>query len=339
MPSFKLNPNHIMEAVYSYPFPEVRKLLDSHTLPSSFMLNTLPIEKAEEYLKSYNFQPALQLPMQPDGALDLDELHVPVIARIRTHLDAMLPGLAAFTTVYPTPGSSQAIFTLMAEWKAKGEFKTIAVLEGEYEGYSAYAKSLDIPVTVYSNLNELTVKESELWFISNPSAVDGNFISNATWQAFVAAGHQIVYDAAYLGLTIKGEVDVSSPNIRAVVVSPSKVFGVFRYRHTGLCFTRQPVTALYGSKWFKDIPALLDTLLLYETFAPHELPNLYREVQIALCAELSKATGCAVKPGDTLLLAHTNGSVAPAFEKYMRTRGNYRFGLTKLFEDYEKGKY
>lgn len=147
----------------------------------------------------------------------------------------------------------------------------------------------------------------------------------------------IVYDAAYLGLTTKGTVDISSPNIRAVVVSPSKVFGVFRYRHTGLCFTRQPVTALYGSKWFKDIPALLDTLLLYETFVPHELPNRYRGVQLALCAELSNTVGCAVEPSDTLLLAHTKGPVASEFQKYMRTPGNYRFGLTKLFEDYEEG--
>lgn len=190
MPSFKLNPSHIIEAVYSYPFPEVRNLLDAHTVSSNFMLNTLPVEKAEEYLKSYNFKSALQLPIQPDGALDLDELHIPVIARIRTHLNAMLPGLATFTTVYPTPGSSQAIFTLIAEWKAKAEFKTIAVLEGEYEGYVAYAKSLSIPITVYPNLNELRVKEGELWFISNPNAVDGNFISDTVWQTFTTAGHQ-----------------------------------------------------------------------------------------------------------------------------------------------------
>lgn len=335
MPSFKINPDHIMQAVYSYPFPEVRAVLDRHKLPAAFMLNTLPVEKAQEYLSDYNFTPRLKLPVGPDGALDLDELHVPVIARIRQHLNVLLPGLDSFTNAYPTPGSSQAMFTLMAEWKAKGELTSLAVLEGEYEGYAAYAESLNIPVTVYHDLAVTTPKTGEMWFISNPSAIDGNLINPAKWTAFVAAGHQIVYDAAYIGLITEGTVEVSAPNIRAVLVSPSKVFGVFRYRHTGLCFTRQAVSALYGTKWFKDIPALIDTLLLYETFAPCEIPKRYKAVQNKLCAALSSVVGGDVQASDTLLLAHTEGPVKPNYRKYSRRENAYRFGLTKLFEDSE----
>lgn len=335
MQSFKINPAHVMEAVYSYPFPEVRQLLGSRTLDPMFMMNTLPVAKAATYLGNYNFTPALQLPAQSDGTLDLDELHMPIITRLRARLNDMLPGLETFTTAYPTPGSSQAMFMVMAEWKAQGKLTSLAVLDGEYEGYAAYARSLNIPVTVYSSLEGNIPKAGEMWCISNPSAVDGNFIPDATWRAFVTAGHQIIYDAAYLGLTDIGRVDIRSPHIKAVLVSPSKVFGVFRYRHTGLCLTRQPVAALYGSKWFKDIPALLDTLQLYETFAAHELPRRYKKTQAFLCAELSKVVGCTVMPSDTLLLGYTKGPVNPAFAGYMRTDGVYRFGLTKLFEDHE----
>lgn len=334
MPSFKINEKHIMDAVYSYPFPEVRSLLDAARLPAAFMLNTLPVDQAAAHLASYRFSPALELPSTQDGSLDLDELHLPVIDRLRTSLRPLLPGLETFPLAYPTPGSSQALFTLMAEWKAKGELQSIAMLEGEYEGYSAYAKSLAVPVTKYKDLSTAP-KEGEIWFISNPNATDGNLINKELWHKFINAGHQIVYDAAYLGLTVDGNVAINSPNIKAVLVSPSKVFGVFRYRHTGICFTREPVSALYGSKWFKDIPALLDTLLLHETFTPHELPKRYKKVQVLLCEELSKITGAAVHPSDTLLLAYTHEKVKPEYQKYCRADGLYRFGLTKLLEDYE----
>lgn len=335
MPSFKLNQGHIMEAVYSYPFPEVRNALNSTSLPAEFMLNTLPVKQATAYLESYHFSPALELPAASDGALDLDELHVPIIQRIRRQLSPLLPGLDTFANAYPTPGSSQALFTLMAEWKASGELSSIAVLEGEYEGYTAYASSLRIPVTTHKTLLGHTPKKGEVWFVSNPSAIDGNFIDPQTWNTFIHTGHQIVYDAAYIGLVTKGDVDTSSPNIKAVTVSPSKVFGVFRYRLTGLCFTRHPVSSLYGTKWFKDIPALLDTLLLYETFPAYTLPKQYREAQKQLCEELGMAAECNIHPSDTLLLGYTKEPVEAPFQKFRRGEG-YRFGLTKLFEDKEE---
>ena len=334
MPSFKVNPVHVMEAVYSYPFPEVRTLLDKTSLPSTFMLNTLPVGEAKTLLNAYNFSPALWLPATSEGTLDLDELHVPIIDRLRAAIQPLLPGIDTFEQCYPTPGSSHALFSLMAEWKARGELESIAVLEGEYEGYRAYANSLAIPLTTYKDLSEHP-KKGEVWFISNPNAVDGNLITKEAWRIFTHAGHQIVYDAAYLGLTIDGIVDVSSPNIKAVVISPSKVYGVFRYRLTGLCFTRQPVSSLYGTKWFKDIPALLDTLLLYETFTAYELPRKYKKIQEEICNQLGAQIGSTVRASDTLLLGYANEGVGSELTKYRRKEGLYRFGLTKLFEDYE----
>lgn len=333
MQSFNLNHEHIMKDVYSYPFPEVRDLLRKQDLQPEFMLNTLPIEQASGLLACYNFRPELELPARTDGTVDLDEIHLPVIERIRARNEVQLPGLGGFENAYPNHGSSQAMFTMLAEWKAKGKLDSLAVVDGEYEGYSAYAEALNIPVARYDNL-DAELKDGQVWFVSNPSAVDGNWIDETAWEKFVAAGHEIVLDAAYVGLTSERPLDVSAPNIRAVLTSPSKIFGVFRYRNTGITYTREPVQAMYGTKWFKDVPALLETLNLYETFGPSELPNKYRSAQEFICRQLTDVVEAEVKPADVLLLANTSGPIASEFEQYKRG-ANYRFGLTKLFEDIE----
>lgn len=336
MHSFEINPDNVMTEVYSYPFPEVRDVINQTSLDARFMLNTLGVTQAAGMLASYDFRPTLELPAHSNGALNLDELHVPVIERVKRVNSDVMTGLDGFEYAYPTPGSSQALFTMMAEWKAQGAISSIAVLEGEYEGYSAYANSLRLPVNRYVSLEGAKPKGGEMWFISNPSAVDGNWLSDDVWHEFVnSSGNQIVYDAAYAGLTEGRTVDVSSPNIRAVLTSPSKQFGVFRYRNTGVAYSREPVSSMYGTKWFKDVPALLDTLKLYETFGMSDLAKTYRPVQKLLCQALSELADGEVSPSDVLLLAHGKALSHPRVEQFRRGEG-HRFGLTKLFEDYEQ---
>lgn len=335
MRSFEINPDNLMTEVYSYPFPEVRETIGSTELDPEFMLNTLGVERAAGMLASYNFASPLELPAHTNGALNLDELHVPAIERIRTVQEQTLAGLDSYGFAYPTHGSSQAMFNLMAEWKAQGTIGSIAVLEGEYEGYSAYADSLRVPITRYVSLEDAIPKKGEMWFISNPSAVDGNWIDGDLWKSFVDSGNQVVYDAAYAGLTSGHTLDVSSPNIRAVLTSPSKQFGVFRYRNTGVTYSRESVSSMYGTKWFKDVPALLDTLNLYETHGMSSLPQTYRPTQELLCKALSDLAQGEVTPSDVLLLANAEDLANPRMKRFKRA-GNYRFGLTKLFEDYEQ---
>lgn len=323
-----------MSEVYSYPFPEVRSLLGRVSLDARFMLNTLPVDEAAPMLDSYGFTPPLELTANAAGELNLDELHVPVIGRIRNVVGEQIHGLDGYAYAYPTHGSSPAMFTLLAEWRAKGELDSIAVLEGEYEGYAAYADALNVPVARYGNFDEVEPRGGQVWFVSNPSALDGNWIDDDRWRRFTEAGHQIVYDAAYVGLTEPHAVDVSSPSIKAVLTSPSKTFGVFRYRNTGVAYTREPVKAMYGTKWFKDVPALLDTLALYETYGRSELPEAYRGVQRRICEALSELACADIEPSHVLLLGHAQEPLDDAFAAYKRA-GGYRFGLTKLFEDYE----
>ena len=121
MPLSNLNPEHVMKDVYSYPFPEVRRLLGRSALDPDFMLNTLDANRAKNMLTRFDFQPPLKLPCRSDNSLDLDELHLPVIDRIRRRVSESLPGLETFGQAYPTHGSSQSIFNLMAEWHAKDQ--------------------------------------------------------------------------------------------------------------------------------------------------------------------------------------------------------------------------
>jgi hypothetical protein len=312
MQKHNLNKEHIMTEVYSYPFTEVRKVLEP-----------------------YDFQPPLELTANINGELDLDEIHIPIINRIKKVQMQHMPGIESFDNAYPMAGSSQSMFTLMAEWKAKGSMESLAVLEGEYEGYKAYADSLQIPISTYDTFPGVK-KDGEIWFVSNPSARDGNWIEDKQWQDFVDTGHHIVYDAAYVGLTTEvKKIDVSAQNIKAVLTSPSKIFGVFRNRNTGVTYTREPVDALYGSKWFKDVPALLASLSLYEKFGNNELPKKYKKAQQFICSQLTDLVGLDVSPSDVLLLANAQGQTFPEYRKFERIPG-YRFGLTKLFEDYEK---
>ena len=334
MQKHKLNPEHIMTEVYSYPFPEVREALAAQHLAQEFMINTVQVEEAAEMLQPFGFEPPLELPANDVGELDLDSIHVPVIERIKTVQEELMPGLSTFENAYPMPGSSQSMFTLMAEWRAQGTMTSLAVLSGEYEGYKAYAESLNIPITVYDEFPD-EKQEGEVWFVSNPSARDGNWIDDEEWQNFIAGGHEVVYDAAYVGLTTEQRpIDVSADNIRAVLTSPSKLFGVFRNRNTGVTYTREAVASMYGSRWFKDVPALLASLSLYERFGRCELPKKYKKVQEFLCRQLTELTAVDVVPSDVLLLSSANGEVNETYEKFQRQDG-YRFGLTKLFEDYE----
>jgi hypothetical protein len=335
MPLFKPQPEHMMTEVYSYMFPEVRRELRGRSLEPIFLMNTVTVEDAANNLIPFKLEPKLELPENADGSLNLDELHVPVIERIRQVVGRQIEGLETFEHAYPAHGSSPSIFGLMAEWQAREKLKTVAILEGEYEGYKAYAESLEIPLVTYPTLTGNKPKEGEVWFVSNPSALDGNWHDQEEWNEFVGDGHQIVYDAAYVGLTDPNTINVTAPNIRAVLTSPSKIFGVFRYRDSGVTYTREPVISMIGSKWFKDVPALIDTLCLYERFGNSSLISQYRPVQADICEGISELVQGDVVPSEVLLLGTAVAIGEPAFESHRRACG-YRFGLAELFEDYER---
>jgi hypothetical protein len=177
-----------MKAVYCYFFPEVRPLLHEveSKVPDDLFLVTTPAEEVHKSLESL-FSPALDVPATPKGCVDLDEIHIPIIERIVRAYSHLVPALAGFKYSYPTPGSSEGIFKLLTKLKVDG-CEAINVLDGEYEGYGEYAGPEDLKMrvnTVNPEKTDPAKLEPAVWFISNPSARDGNIIQNKFIQGSV----------------------------------------------------------------------------------------------------------------------------------------------------------
>ncbi len=339
-----------MKSVYCYFFPEVRSLLDdvSLTLPHSMYLVTTPAEEVRRKT-GILFNPPLDIPSTPQGYVDLDEIHVPVIERIVKMHSSLVPGLKNFKNSYPTPGSSEGIFKLLAKAKAEG-VESIYVLDGEYEGYGEYAGPQDLGMRVDvidPQRSDPRKLKPGLWFVSNPSARDGNIIPNEFINGLCDAGHKVVVDLSYVGATKPYQFDVSHENIPAVLMSLSKPYGLFRFR-IGFTFSREPMHSLYGNKWFKDPERLLQGLKVVEELGPHgnhstRLYEKYRPVQGKIVDNINRECGLRMRSSDSMLLGHMPGEDASRMGKSANdlikpfSRGSgYRFCLTPYFEEWER---
>jgi len=329
-----------LKAVYSYFFPEVREIVRaSHNFETALFLTTTP---NPHYLHGFN--PPLFIPNTPEGTRDLDKIHEPVIERIIKAYKPLVPALGEFKWSYPTNGSSEGIFHILADLAEMG-VKRIYVLKGEYEGYREYSSTFRID-TVEVTANQMgELSKGSVCFISNPSARDGNILSNEFINK-VCKNCRVVLDLAYAGMTRPYKFDVSNKNIIAVVMSLSKPYGVFRFRIGGFAFTRRPVPSLYANKWFKDIPALLTALKLVEEIPPGSLYKKYSEVQRRALLKIRDDTGLPIEPSDVFLLAWMKGCseqmLTPKQKKMVAEfkRGDlYRFCLTPYFEMMERGEF
>ncbi|MDA2922747.1 aminotransferase class I/II-fold pyridoxal phosphate-dependent enzyme [Patescibacteria group bacterium AH-259-L07] len=332
-----------LKAVYSYFFPEVRPLIHlGDKISDELFLTSTSQKKASTLLKRLSFKKPLEVPATPEGNIDLDMIHVPIIARIVDAYTPYIPALKDFSHTYPTAGSSPGIFHLLALLKTKG-IDSIYVLEGEYEGYKEYGKTLGVKVVeINPDITDIGELKSGFWFISNPSARDGNIIPNEFITSLCNAGHTIILDFAYVGSTRPYTFDVSHENIFAIVMSFSKPYGVFRFRIGGFAFSRKPIPSLYGNKWFKDIGRLLIALKIVEELSPGVLYTKYRLIQEKIIQEINKDFGLGLRASDALLLGYLIQDDIIKYPKSLldmirpfKRGGGYRFCLTPYFEEYE----
>lgn len=333
-----------MKAVYCYFLPEVRHLLHEVEvkLPDNMWLVTTPAEDVKKSLESL-FNPPLEVPATNEGYVDLDEIHVPVIERILASYSDVVPGLGKFNYKYPTAGSSEGLFHLLAKFRANGT-EEINLLSGEYEGYAEYADTLGMKANwIDPDKTDMRKLKPGVWFISNPSARDGNIIPNDFIKNLCDLDHKVALDLAYVGATADYEFDVGHENITAVTMSFSKPYGVFRFRIGGFTFTRDETRSLYGNKWFKDTLRLMQALKLAEEIGPHAIYSKYQPIQSEIIGQLNEEFGLGLRASDSFLLAHLKAEDAAKLNKkqlqmiapYQRGEG-YRFCLTPYFEIKEK---
>ncbi len=307
-----------IKAVYSYYFPEIRKLISEITADFPH----------GEFLKS----------IKPG----LDDFEKPIIKRMIRFYKHDVKGLETFEYRYPTNGSSEGIYHLLARIKKDDPVAPIYTLEGEYEGYRESASGLGMKVREVKEDFE-TIKNLPLgyWFISNPSGRDGNFLEDTLINQIANLGHKVIVDLAYLGMTKRKMFDISNPNIIAVLTSMSKPFGLFYYR-VGFTFSRAPIDTLYGSKWFKNILSLIIADKVFSTFISDFFYKKYSPIQKEILKLIKQETEIELRQSDVMLLGYLtkgdfnklNQSQKDLVLPFKRGDG-YRFCLTQYFLDRE----
>ncbi|OGC07009.1 hypothetical protein A2230_08000 [candidate division WOR-1 bacterium RIFOXYA2_FULL_36_21] len=301
--------------VYSYRHPEARRVIDS-VIKKGFPHG--------QFLRA----------TEPTGGLD--GFHDPVIDKVLNFYADDVPSMKTFSYRYPTSGSEEGIREIMTKLQYEGVQK-FYVLEGEYEGYKTVGETRQMEtVAVKEDVDPSSLKPG-YWFISNPSARDGNIIPDDFIRRICDAGHQVFYDLAYMGSTAPHVYDLSHPNIFAAVISMSKPYGVF-YDRIGFAFSRKPVSSLYGNKWFKSIFALMIADALVTQLQKGEIPAKYKPIQAEIIADINREYSLDLKPSDAFLLAylkpedtsHLSPSQVEMLAPFKRGN-NYRLCLTRYF--------
>ena len=255
-----------------------------------------------------------------------DPMHRPCLARWRSwSADAGVKLGSSFGHEYPTAGANEGIHALLA-LHAAGSGKRIHVFEGEYEGYGHIAQALGLEVVQHSRDETRVEGADDLFFLSQPSAIDGNLWKG--FDAFVASCPMpVVVDLTYVGAVDRPTpIDLDHPSVKAALWSLSKPFGVYYHRVGGLV-SREEVPTLRGHHWFKNLFSLRLGEKLMTSHSATDLPKKYRPVQLDALerARKSDEVPAGAQPSDAVMLAHA--PVHQGFADYVRGR-NLRFCMS-----------
>lgn len=263
---------------------------------------------------------------------------------------------------YPTAGSSEAIRESLAQHASLANYRphlgtpTIHIFKGEYEGYKALAKPYGIRVVEHnrnkwkSSIKDFSSRETtenHLFYLSNPSSIDGNFWSD--FEEFLDyidenTTLKVMLDLCYVGCVStdcypETRLNAGHPSVDTVFFSLSKTFGVYYHRIGGM-FSQTKHDGLWGNKWFKNLTSLYLGKLLMKTYGVTELPDKYRPLQKDIVGSLVNTPIMRPKLGgplcasDVFLLANQdvplyNGN-PKYFENFIRNDRQARYCLTKL---------
>lgn len=306
-------------AVYSYTTPEVHRIIADLT-------KSYPRELIDEgWVRT-----------------DLTKFQDQAFAALIALRGDEVPGLGDFQFRYPTYGSDHAICEYMTHLKVDEGLNSIYIFENDYEGYVERAKSRGLePIIVRANANPKELSKG-VWFISNPSARDGNVLPGDLIQELLKAGHRIVYDLAYLGTTNSCQFDLRHEGIDAALISLSKPYGLFSHR-IGLSFFRRAVPSLIANElWFKNIFGLKLATEVLSSIDGESYARRYKAQQNEIVTQLRKESGLPVTSSDAFLLAHITEVDAESLTSEQKNtlarykRGpRYRFCLTPFFAESE----
>lgn len=236
-----------------------------------------------------------------------------------------------------TAGASEPIkdLTLTGGIPGRQTRGAVYVFEGEYEGYGHFAQSIGRRVvTVPRDIDAalaLRYGQNAMFWVSQPSAIDGDYWPELdAFLTAMARRHPLVrfyLDVTYVGSVRRAEPirPSSHPNVRAVVFSPSKPFGIY-YHRVGGVWSRDPIPTMAGNKWFMNPFSVAVASELMRRYTVDELPRKYHPVQLAVI-RAAKQDGLLPReagPANVVIAAHS--PVGP--DAFKRAEGHYRWCLT-----------
>lgn len=248
-----------------------------------------------------------------------------------------------FRFVYPSAGSAEAIresIAVQATSNRGRDTTTLHMFDGDYEGYVAYAKAHGINIKLHERdgctESLCNVSAGDTFYISQPSAIDGNLWSGydrfMAWLETNQPTLDVFVDLAYLGTLTDARARIAThyKNIRGLFFSLSKAFGIF-YQRIGGMFSDREWPSLYANRlWFKNLVNLTLGEELMRTFQPQTLATKYHPVQMAVVTGLRERFGSDVAPSDSVLIAHqpAREPLDPVQRELCRTHRVVRYCLT-----------
>jgi len=219
---------------------------------------------------------------------------------------------ADFEYSYITAGATEAINL----WKLS-ETRPWQSLIGDYEwphmvGGVGYKVTLD---HLWSN---------KVLYISNPSAIDGNFLSDEDIDAIDAIGCPVILDCAYVGSTEIRQTRIPK-NTEQIMFSFSKGWGLIGQR-AGVVYSKKPHATLKHTQsfgcWNYATTELIDEIM--ERYPPDYLHELLIPYQLLVCQKYD------LEPSDSCIIATSEDKY------YIRRRRNgtkARLCITPLLEE------
>lgn len=241
---------------------------------------------------------------------------------------------------YPTAGASEPLRQIIFDLAARDDHPRpprIHVFKGEYEGYRAQAEAAGLAVVEHDRDDWQNAGgcvgaygENDMFFISQPSAIDGNIWRDFNEFVKTVPKNRLVVDVTYVGAVpyrMIPRFDLNAPSIRAVVFSLSKPFGAY-YDRIGGVFMREQDLGLFGNIWFKSLTALTigrELMKRYDVFA---LPHRYRKEQEIMCQKAYDKLGLTLTPSDVYMLATGVPEGDSELNQYLTRAGRLRVCLT-----------
>lgn len=173
-------------------------------------------------------------------------------------------------------------------------FKYFYLTNGITDGLNYYSSQnlntvIDMKPGEYEYLKFLRKNPStgdKVFYVTNPSAIDGNYITDETFNKLCNEHDRVILDCAYLGAAKPKKIEMH-PNIETVFLGLSKTLGIPDCR-IGYLFSKKNIPLLdgiiYDNAYF-NMPACLTSIDLLRTYELGYLHTIYKNQQSKVCSD------------------------------------------------------